>query len=207
VQVTNETNIKQRLTGAIVLIALAVIFLPLILDGQKKQQILESQIPDKPISGEIILVNIDKQKHQQQEHEQPEVKAESEASEIIKAKEITPQKVKEVVVDKQPISTAVDATKVQKNQPRIDRPSYKSSAFVIQVGSFGSSSNANKLIKKLKAAGYKAYLRKGQSNGKTINRVLVGPELKRSNAESKLSKLNKISGLNSMIVTYDPLKH
>jgi len=228
--VNNETNIKQRLTGAIVLIALAVIFLPLILDGQKKKQILESQVPDKPISGEIILVNIDQQKRQQAKTSQANVKAEVEGnsveSEIINKKEaiteiILPTKSSSNVSNSESSNVSktikmpnpVLSKSLEKGNPtvvakeRTNRPNYQSSAFVIQVGSFGNQANADKLISKLKKAGFKAYGKNGRSKGKSLHRVFVGPELKRSGAESKLSKLNKISGLNSIIVTYDPLKH
>jgi len=75
------------------------------------------------------------------------------------------------------------------------------------LGSFGNKANAQKLVDKLKAAGYKAYLREGASADKTINRVLVGPELKRQQAESKIAALNKISGLKAIIIGYDPLRH
>ncbi len=227
---TAEPNIKNRVTGAIVLVALAVIFLPLILDGQKKNQILESQIPDKPIKGKIILLNVDdiaatsakqKEKKKQSTTEQ-ELPDNSSKTTVEKTKDQLSNKntsdpVKKVVakiepeiktvVKKQTETTLPEVIVSQPTEVRRDRPNYKSAAYVIQLGSFGNKINANKLVLKLKKTGYKAYLSDGKSNGNIIHRVLVGPILKRSHAESKITSLMKLSGLKPIILAYDPLKH
>jgi len=52
-----ENSLKQRLVGALVLIALAVIFLPPILKEKTQQEPFQSQIPAKPI--ELINTKID----------------------------------------------------------------------------------------------------------------------------------------------------
>jgi len=216
--VSTEPNIKYRVTGAMVLIALAVIFLPLILDGHKKNQVLDSRIPDKPISGEIVLINI--------EDLQPDVVIETEKAELKNTENTSPEvlenkTVSEVIISKKKNTLQIQKEVVAQNTPQIkievvaqktpekrqNRPNFKSSAFVIQLGSFGNKANANKLVAKLKAAGYKAYLKEAKTNGKIINRVLVGPDLKRQQAESKIDALNKLSGLKSIIVAYDPLRH
>ncbi len=225
-----EPNIKNRVTGAIVLVALGVIFLPLILDGQKKNQILESQIPEKPIKGEIILVKVDdiQSKSEASSNDNVttgETSSESKISENNSAKKNTQKN--------QPAKTTTKQTEIAESAPKKDdsktktdkthskpdvivskpveerrsRPNYKAAAYVIQLGSFGNKTNANKLANKLKKANYKAYLSNGKSNGKTIYRVLVGPILKRNQAESKISGITKLTGLKPIIVTYDPLKH
>jgi len=218
--VSTEPNIKYRVTGAMVLIALAVIFLPLILDGQKKNQILDSKIPEKPISGEIILVNVDDTTNEQKEETnsvqivevgsvQQNKVDDTELAENQKA-EVEKDDIKVPVVKSEAVKSEItksETTKTVLSENRQDRPNYKSSAFVIQLGSFSNKTNAQKLVDKLKKSGYKAYLKVGKSNGKLINRVLVGPELKRPQAESKIKALNKISGLKAIIVSYDPLRH
>jgi len=228
--VSVEPNIKNRVTGAIVLVALGVIFLPLILDGQKKNQILESQIPEKPIKGEIILVNVD---DIQADSETSTRNTDNKTDKVSEAEVIENTSVKELVVNKQPPKSTAKQTKPTKSaakkevsksksepddakaevvvskpvEERRSRPNYKAAAYVIQLGSFGNKTNANKLVSKLKNKNYKAYLSNGKSNGKTIYRVLVGPILKRDQAESKISGITKLTGLKPIIVTYDPLKH
>ncbi len=229
---STEPNITQRLTGASVLIALAVIFLPLILDGQKKNKVLDSQIPEKPISGEIILVNIGESTKEdialsnsesdsnivQEKGTSKELSTENlDSSATVTDTTIKQEAVKEVSVkstrsQEKTTKAVVAAPKpvikdISTDTTRQTRPNYQSSAFIIQIGSFGNTTNANNLVAKLKKAGYKAYLKTAQSNGKKISRVLVGPELKRPIAEAKIAKLNKISGLKAMVLIYDPIRH
>ncbi len=225
-----EPNIKNRVTGAIVLVALGVIFLPLILDGQKKNQILESQIPEKPIKGEIILVNVDDIQSKSDANSNDNVTTGETSSESKISKS---NSVKKNSQKNQPAKTTIKQTEITESAPekedsktktdikqskpdvivskpveeRRSRPNYKAAAYIIQLGSFGNKTNANKLVNKLKKANYKAYLSNGKSNGKTIYRVLVGPILKRNQAESKMSGITKLTGLKPIIVTYDPLKH
>ncbi|MCP3674145.1 MAG: hypothetical protein GY829_06700 [Gammaproteobacteria bacterium] len=205
-----------------VLIALAVIFFPLILDGQKKNQTLDSKIPEKPNSGEIILVNVKNKTNEQKPESKPvqTVKVEldpvqqnkvdkTELAEYQKS-EVKKETVSVPVVKSEPVKREPLKAKDKKNvtsDKRQDRPNYKSSAFVIQLGSFRKKTNAQKLVDKLKKAGYKAYLKAGKSSEKSIYRVLVGPDLKRPQAESKIKALNKISGLKAIILSYDPLRH
>lgn len=49
----NDTGFKQRLIGAAVLIALAVLFLPVILDGKKAQYFEENLIPEIPEDSQM----------------------------------------------------------------------------------------------------------------------------------------------------------
>jgi DedD protein len=232
--VNTEPNIKYRVTGALVLIALAVIFLPLLLDGQKKNQILESNIPDKPVTGEIILINIaDSEKAKKQLKDDSELVNDETSDKNQSA--IESETIKEVIVNSKnevkasankqaktveksletkpsviapPIKKLSKITSEDSKQTeRANRPKYKSSAFVIQIGSFSKKNSAQKIVDDLKAAGFKAYLKQGNSNGKSINRVLVGPELKRKKAESQLAAINKISGLKALVLSYDPLRH
>ena len=193
-----------------VLIALAVIFLPLILDGQKKNQILDSRIPEKPISGEIILVNVDDIESLENAKTQKSTQSEQKNNNIIQPSIKEPRTDTTANTTSKTSKTPVITRAKDNNEPeaeRSDRANFKSSAFVIQLGSFSSKSNAQNLVDKLKSGGYKAYLKVSNSNGNVVHRVLVGPEIKRHQAEAKIAELDKLSGLNSIIISYDPLIH
>jgi len=205
---SNEPNIRNRVAGAVVLVSLAVILLPLILDGKKKNQIIESYIPDKPNSGEIILVNVEESlKRDQSQNNQSKDKddaAQKEATITIDAKELVAEPEKKVAeVKKEP-------PKVVENKPqpkRQNRPNYDQAGYLVQLGSFSSSENAANLVTKLNAAGYRAYSKRGDSAGKRIYRVFAGPYLQKTKAESDMSKMQKIESVKPIVVTYDPIKH
>lgn len=73
-------------------------------------------------------------------------------------------------------------------------------AWVVQLGSFSDKVNANKLVSKLQAQGFKAYTKTSQTDKGPLIRVLVGPELKRTDAETTANKLRQQLSLHSIIV-------
>ena len=64
-------------------------------------------------------------------------------------------------------------------------------AWVIQCGSFGQQANAEKLAKRLRDGGYKAYTEPLKRSSGTLYRVLVGPALNRERAESLQAEINR----------------
>lgn len=66
-------------------------------------------------------------------------------------------------------------------------------AFVVKVGSFGKSQNAEQLVSKLKAAGFPAFSRKIRtSQGTEMVSVMVGPELNKAKLETQLPQLQAL---------------
>jgi DedD protein len=72
----------------------------------------------------------------------------------------------------------------------------------VQVGAFGSSSTASKLVADLLGDGYKAYVSPISKGGKTLHRVRVGPEATRPDADRLAAKL-KGKGLPAAVVAND----
>lgn len=69
----------------------------------------------------------------------------------------------------------------------------------VQVGAFGSSATAGKLVADLKGDGYMAYVSPISKGGKTLHRVRVGPEAARPDADRLAAKL-KGKGLPATVV-------
>ncbi|MBI2380143.1 MAG: SPOR domain-containing protein [Gammaproteobacteria bacterium] len=66
-----DGGLKQRLVGALVLVALAVLFIPILLDNQRDEAPLSSRIPQEPALGEVREISLDlEQAHQQVVKEQ-----------------------------------------------------------------------------------------------------------------------------------------
>ena len=212
-----EPNIRNRVAGAVVLVSLAVIFLPLILDGKKKNQIIESTIPDKPKSGEIILINIDDNKKtadiaDSATQEDPDASDSTSltipAEEINADKSVTQTETSPAEQTPKPTSKPKDSIKKPVPTPeRSNRPVYANKGHLVQLGSFSSRDNASRLVSSLQKASHRAYYKSGESNGKTIFRVFSGPYLERSEAEQAVTAIKKLANVNPIIVTYDPLKH
>ena len=75
-------------------------------------------------------------------------------------------------------------------------------AWAVQVGAFGSTGAAAKVVNELSSAGFRAYVSPVQRGGKTLFRVRVGPEAERSRADALAASL-KGRGLPATVVAND----
>ncbi|MDZ7790633.1 MAG: SPOR domain-containing protein [Xanthomonadales bacterium] len=72
----------------------------------------------------------------------------------------------------------------------------------VQVGSFASRNNAERLSGQLRGAGYDAFMHEEESGGRTIWRVRVGAYDERDDAERLLEELNEEQGLKGIVVSH-----
>lgn len=81
----------------------------------------------------------------------------------------------------------------------------KSAAYVIQLGSFKQKANALRLVNKLRAKGYRAFIQSMEaSSGSSNTRVFVGPEHQQASARLVASQLNKEMQLHGIVISYKP---
>jgi DedD protein len=190
-----ELKLKERLVGAAVLVAVAVIFIPIIFtDSPETEVISGSNIPVKPetnFNSRIV----------------PVIESDDKASlEPITRKDddlIIEQKVvaEKVISDRE--TKAEKETSEKKSTTESDvKSTVGVSAWIVQLGSFTDEGNAQSLNKKLREAGYPAFVEPLKKNGKFSYRVRVGPEIKRSEADKLLKKLKEKMKLDGIVVSY-----
>ena len=63
---------------------------------------------------------------------------------------------------------------------------------MVQLGSFGSRDNANRLVREMTSKGFKAFVAPITTNGRELYRVRVGPAPTRGDAEALAAQLKKI---------------
>jgi DedD protein len=190
-----EITVKQRLAGAIVLIALGVIFIPMLLDGagMREKDRLEMRLPPKPRYDFPRQIKVEPLPEPVKEEV---VTTESEPIKEEPKPETEPKQVKPPVQEKPKASTR--PVKPEPEPTPAKSPGLET--YVIQVGSFGDRSNALALRDKLRKAGFTAYIESTRAGGKEMTRVKVGPVLKQKEAESLLQRLNKKMKLEGQIV-------
>ena len=71
--------------------------------------------------------------------------------------------------------------------------------WAVQLGSFASHDNADKLVHQLKTQGFAAYMLSGGSGTATRHRVRVGPFADRDNAERAAAKLKALGHTSSLV--------
>lgn len=206
-------RLKERLVGAAVLVVLAVIFIPMVLTGPVETgAIEETNIPAKPdekfkptlvpISGSVRpdpvsdapamdTADTDMPTSGTEETETATVIATDDTDNTAATEQQAPEATAEAEVTPEP--------KVEKTRP--EKP-VGLSAWVVQLGSFGSKVNADKLNLSLRKEGFPAFVEPIQQDKKTIYRVRVGPELLRSDAEKLLKAINEKLKLKGIVLRY-----
>ncbi|NIP71884.1 MAG: sporulation protein [Gammaproteobacteria bacterium] len=196
-----EFLLKQRLVGAAVLIALAVVIIPMLLDGSGRDVIHD--IPPAPQPS--IPLGQDTGVGERVPLPPPE-----EGGQVLTDEGPVPYPQLEDGAGERPAAeAAAEAERDTASTPEepATEPAGASvpEAWVVQVGSFGEQGKATALRDRLVAAGFKAFVERFQGGaGKSMFRVRVGPELTREAAEALDAKLRKVEGVEGTYVTSHP---
>lgn len=186
-----QGRLKQRLLGAVVLVALAVIFIPMLLSGSRDMEmpVFGSNVPER--SNEIKNI-----KH-----------IDIEEMKKTELKPVNPKRIPiahgmpepEIVKDaesKSIVETIASLTEEDK------KPVVTETAWAVQVGSFNKKDNALGLKDKLRSKKIHAFVERIMTNDKPVYRVRVGPEVTRENAEVLQQKLKKDFKLSGLVVKH-----
>ncbi len=171
-----EAALQQRIVGAIVLVTLGVIFIPALLDGAgyKSRHVQDIEIKEKPAFPPLSQKKVDPiATPLQQNKKQPEKVQQTDP------KQAEPKQAHKTPVHKKPVK-----------------------AFALQVGTFGSNENAEKMRNKMRKAGHTAFVDKFTVKGKTNYRVKIGPELERDALEKIKKALKKSKKIDAFIVNH-----
>ena len=203
---------KQRMVGALVLIALAVIFLPMLFsrqDEQRQVQVDAPTAPQAPVMPQVQVEPVPVPEPQviEQEPELPVEQAVVAAPKPAPAPApapVAPVVSKPVAPAKPPAVTPAQAVaqppaKLDTTQKRVD-PNGLPISWSIQLVSLSNRASADNLQKTLRNQGYNAYVR--SSGG--MNRVFVGPLLERAEADRMRDILDKQQNLKGFVVRFQP---
>ncbi|NKN33241.1 SPOR domain-containing protein [Marichromatium bheemlicum] len=192
---------KRRLTGAVVIVALVVIFVPMLFEQPPltPPEPIPTAIPEQPPFAERF-------------------RSESYLGD--------PGEGANAVIDSAPLPQVQPQTRFQPSyepyepvapvrqsppQPTPPAPQAPASrqpattqlpAWVVQVASLGTAAGAAELEARLRAAGYSAFVEQAEIDGKRYYRVRVGPEIERADAERAAARLRDRQGLDTLIQRY-----
>ena len=181
------------------LVALAVIFIPMLLPGHRDIGFTDngSPIPPKPADLENLKVL---------ELEKPQpapVPREIVRTPIDERSPATPAgEVETPAAEKMPPPEEVITEPATNQAAQTDATTPK--AWAVQVGSFTQRENAMRLRDQLRSKKYKAFVEQISSAGKTFYRVRVGPEVSRDKAEALQKELQSKMKLQGSTVVSHP---
>lgn len=204
--------LKQRLVGAVVLVAVAVIFLPSVLRQQQPEPVdTRSQIPDPP-ALESLSFAVPEPPPAINPAPEPETMfvPEESTQPVVESLEQLTGPVPEQAPD-QALSEALDQeSEPSQNSPQTetaapaDSDTSDRAAWVIQVASLRSSESARGLRDRLQEQGYKAYVRSVTINGNEVSRVYIGPKLERSAADAIKADIDQQLQVNALVLRFQP---
>jgi DedD protein len=207
-----DQKLKQRLTGAIVLVALAVIFVPIILEGPDDEWTPRSHsIPEQPQMDYRASMGLELPEPETAVQEPsggaitealslPEDESPASKPPPVEAKPAPVAKAEPVVVTPKPVKKAAP-TPTPKPKP-VKKADATIKGWFVQVGSFGQEMNANGLRSRLQSAGYDTRLQKIAIGKGYAYRVLVGPATSRAAAEKLAASLKSGQQLAGMVIEY-----
>ena len=193
-----DRGLLQRIVGALVLVALAVIFVPMLFNRDDAGQQIAVDAPAMPETPAAPIIET-----QPVEVPEPAV-ALPEDYEIIEegsvAESNSPNPINPAPAEVEPapqapvqaITTPPPAMVEKPVEPRLDTANLPVS-WSVQLASLSSRENAEKLQKTLRSQGYNAYIRSADG----MNRVFVGPLVERAEANrlrDQLQRQHKLDG-------------
>jgi DedD protein len=214
-----DKGMKQRMVGALVLVALAVIFLPMLFTREDEMRQVRVEAPEAPAMPSLPQVQVEPvqvpepQPLPEQNEQPPVVVDESTAPVTAPSQPIAP--VVTVAPPAQPKpQTPVPTPPVAKVEarPAPAAPAAKPAApskidanglpvsWSIQLASLSNRAGAENLQKTLRSQGYNAYIRSADG----MNRVFVGPLIERAEAERLRDVINRQQNLKGIVVRFQP---
>jgi len=214
-----DKGMKQRMVGALVLVALAVIFLPMLFTREDEMRQVHVEAPQAPAMPSLPEVKVDPvavpepQVIAQEPQQAPVVVDESTAPPATPSQPITPSPQTQAQAqpakpqapapkaEPKPVATPAPATAVAKAAApsKIDVNGLPVS-WSIQLASLSNRAGAEKLQQTLRSQGYNAYIRSAGG----MNRVYVGPLIERAEAERTRDAINRQNSLKGFVVRFQP---
>ena len=224
-----SSALQNRLVGTAIIVAIAVIFLPDLLDGkQESKRNLFVELPQKPPMKTVKSpVPFDSDKVEEAATRKVEVISEQALDDNPDSILITEPKpesrtedvqVADVYEEGSDLSAEGSQVTVEDTiEKEMPKPSsleqqtviehdvdtlLASAGWVVQLGSFRHQKNVQELLNRLEKAGYRAFSRPVKTNSGTLTKVFVGPDLQKGNLDKALSHLKELTQLQGRVTPF-----
>ncbi len=200
-----ERALKERIIGAAVLVVFVVLVVPIFLDGPPgDEEVVTERVMLPGQDGQntqTVVLERDRTEPVPSTSSQPVASEESAADEpepaVIKMPE--PKQNSQQAPPKpspQPAPEPVTKEKPTEQKPAEQKPTEQAASttgmWAVQLGSFSSRDNAEKLAADLRKQGYAAFLSQLQTSNGVLHRVRIGPQKDRASAEAMAARLAKV---------------
>lgn len=211
-----DTRLKHRLAGATIIVALVVIFLPMLLEGPVKERRIDVPM-DVPPAGEDAP---DAGLPEQGFADKPDPGADQEAVPVPEMPAVSADDGAGAGVGdtdtgtagsggarSQPTTSGLAADDTPSraehgaDEAPVDAAAAAEGGWAVQVGGFSERANAVAVRERLRGKGYEVYVTEAAADGDVIFRVRVGPVASRERADSLARELSAKEGLPVLVVS------
>ncbi len=210
-----DKGLKQRIVGALVLLALAVIFLPMLFTREDELRQVRIDAPAMPQTPEMPPVEMEAvpvpEPQVLPEEPVPPLDGSGQASALPVAPAEQPGTPGQPAQPQPPAQPQAQPQQAQAVPPAATPPKAEEKrldpnglpvSWSIQLASLSNRASAEKLQQTLRNQGYNAYIRSADG----MNRVFVGPVIERAEADRLRDSLSRQQKLNGFIVRFQPEK-
>ncbi|HEJ9477019.1 TPA: cell division protein DedD [Proteus mirabilis] len=210
------SKFQNRLVGAVVLVAVGVIFLPTLFDGDKKyneDQFASIPLVPKPGDEQDIesIAPIEQTTTPSTPSEGASEAMISEAVTGVEQPQVSTPEVSEPQVA--PSTPVVEPPKVV--NPPVEPPTTpppavsettapKGEAWVVQLGALKNTAKVEEIIAKMHLSGYPVYTVPARPVSGKVTRIYIGPNASKAELQAMLPRLKELTGLQGEVKAYKP---
>lgn len=177
-----DDGLKQRIVGAFVLVAIGVVFIPVMFDRERIEPLeRKTQIPPAPKIEVKEITSVEKPAKKVVLKDAQEMFVPGEAQKVAQ-KPISASAVKEPVL-------AVDGTP---------------NGWVLQIASYRFDGHAKERRNQLIEKGYSAFIRGVKTKRGKMTRLYVGPNLDKSKIVAAKKSIDKLLSVESVVMRFEP---
>ena len=183
-----EQKLKERVVGASLLVIAGVIFIPWLLDGREDPNEVNQPLSLPPAGasgGQTRTISLESPSPNDSVTPTP---APREAA-AAESSSRTPAPEPAASQAPQPAPSVTRPAPTPTAPPPAPPRTDPAQGWAVQVGSFSSQSNAQRLAERLDGLGYKAFVSRRVVNDRVMYRVRVGPEASREAAAGLAERL------------------
>lgn len=199
-----RSHFKQRLVGALVLVALGAIVIPFVLDMHPGVEWWgKGNIPTKPTNGFVTRVLPLNEWSKQAETDMAEGSKQLAAVPGEAKPKPTAGQSRASYPQESTTTASAAQSIVQPSNPEGPPAATEGNAtvgWVVQLGSFSNQKNADELRVRLENEAYRVFVEKTMQDGQTVYRVRIGPQPQRADAEIIRKKLERELQLKAIVL-------
>ena len=213
-----DSRAKQRLTGAVILVALFVLLVPELLTGPRVADTPDGSPTDEGMrrytidldasapsaqhdnaaaQPPVALPPVVDDRAQPGEAAAPAAQAAPESA--APATAVAPRSEPLKPVPSQPVPAQSTPTSAATAAPSQAPPPAARGSFAVQLGTFGNRENADRLVREMNAKGFAAFVAPYTKENHELYRVRVGPARDRAAAEALAAQLRRTGQSGSIV--------